>query len=295
MPVDMLTQPAREGPKVPRGKRPVQRSHRSLSSREQLGRVDVAQRIGREVPDHPLGPVAILQAAGAIVLRHHTQVPLVQLGPGAGEIRAAQIAAEQRALELEANDDVKVVGHLVGLRAQRARDHPIHGSTKRLHRNAPQRVGKSLEELRIDMPPESRAPSDEVLPQAGLRLVHAGRRRLPHGGAVVRGIERLVVERMPGLMQQREESAGEVARVVAQRHPDVAGADDGAKGMLPHIEPAALEVEAERRRDLPSDARLAFEEELAREIAQASGEEQAKADSKPALPARFTRKPTGWK
>ena len=40
---------------------------------------------------------------------------------------------------------------------------------------------------------------------------------------------------------------------------------------------------------LPDDA------ELEREIAAASGESEPPAPAKPALPARFTRKPTGWK
>jgi hypothetical protein len=40
---------------------------------------------------------------------------------------------------------------------------------------------------------------------------------------------------------------------------------------------------------------LPNEAELEREIAAASGEDAPPAEAKPALPARFTRKPTGWK
>ena len=55
--------------------------------------------------------------------------------------------------------------------------------------------------------------------------------------------------------------------------------------------------------EIPSQHSLVFldqlaglpnDEELEREIQNAAGEEPAAA-SKPALPARFTRKPTGWK
>jgi len=42
-------------------------------------------------------------------------------------------------------------------------------------------------------------------------------------------------------------------------------------------------------------AGLPDEAELEREIAVASGEPEPAKDDKPALPARFTRKPTGWK
>ena len=42
-------------------------------------------------------------------------------------------------------------------------------------------------------------------------------------------------------------------------------------------------------------AGLPNDEELEREIKAASGEPEAAAEAKPALPARFTRKSTGWK
>jgi hypothetical protein len=56
--------------------------------------------------------------------------------------------------------------------------------------------------------------------------------------------------------------------------------------------------------EIPSQHSLVFvdqlaglpdEAELEAEIARASGEAEAQADNKPKLPARFTRKPTGWK
>jgi hypothetical protein len=42
-------------------------------------------------------------------------------------------------------------------------------------------------------------------------------------------------------------------------------------------------------------AGLPNDEELEREINAAAGEPEPDAPVKPALPARFTRKPTGWK
>jgi hypothetical protein len=42
-------------------------------------------------------------------------------------------------------------------------------------------------------------------------------------------------------------------------------------------------------------AGLPDEQELEREISVASGEPEVRPESKPALPARFTRKSSGWK
>ena len=42
-------------------------------------------------------------------------------------------------------------------------------------------------------------------------------------------------------------------------------------------------------------AGLPNDEDLEREIANASGEPEPAAETKPALPARFTRKSSGWK
>ena len=59
-----------------------------------------------------------------------------------------------------------------------------------------------------------------------------------------------------------------------------------------------------RKFDIPSQHSLVYvdqlsglpnAEELEREIAAASGEKEPAAESKPAIPARFTRKSTGWK
>ena len=47
--------------------------------------------------------------------------------------------------------------------------------------------------------------------------------------------------------------------------------------------------------DVDQLAGLPDEQELEREIAQASGEPEQKPESKPQLPSRFTRKSTGWK
>ena len=90
-----------------------------------------------------------------------------------------------------------------------------------------------------------------------------------------------------------------------------AGADDADRQKFTKVRDHLLRLDDEvtcktcgKRFEIPSQHSLVFvdqlaglpnDEELEREIELASGEPAAAAESKPALPARFTRKPTGWK
>jgi DNA-directed RNA polymerase subunit RPC12/RpoP len=89
------------------------------------------------------------------------------------------------------------------------------------------------------------------------------------------------------------------------------GADDVDKAKFAKLRDYLLRLDDEvacktcgKKFEIPSQHSLMFvdqlaglpdEQELEREIAQASGEPEQKAESKPQLPSRFTRKPTGWK
>lgn len=89
------------------------------------------------------------------------------------------------------------------------------------------------------------------------------------------------------------------------------GANDDDKAKFAKLRDYLLRLDDEvacktcgKKFEIPSQHSLMFvdqlaglpdEQELEREIAQASGEPEQKAESKPQLPARFTRKPTGWK
>ena len=89
------------------------------------------------------------------------------------------------------------------------------------------------------------------------------------------------------------------------------GADDADRAKFAKLRDYLLRVDDEvtcktcgRKFDIPSQHSLMFVDQLAglpdadsleREIAEASGEPEPAAESKPAIPARFTRKSTGWK
>jgi hypothetical protein len=89
------------------------------------------------------------------------------------------------------------------------------------------------------------------------------------------------------------------------------GADDADKAKFAKLRDYLLRVDDEvtcktcgRKFEIPSQHSLMFVEQLAglpnaesleREIAAAAGEPEPVAETKPAIPARFTRKSSGWK
>ncbi|MBM3772082.1 MAG: hypothetical protein FJW27_12515 [Acidimicrobiia bacterium] len=89
------------------------------------------------------------------------------------------------------------------------------------------------------------------------------------------------------------------------------GADEGDRAKFAKLRDYLLRLDEDltckacgKKFEIPSQHSLMFvdqlaglpnEEELEREITQASGESDTAAEKKPALPVRFTRKPTGWK
>jgi len=89
------------------------------------------------------------------------------------------------------------------------------------------------------------------------------------------------------------------------------GADEADRAKFAKLRDYLLRLDDEvicktcgKKFEIPSQHSLVFvdqlaglpnDEDLEREIQNASGETEAEAEKKPALPARFTRKPTGWK
>lgn len=89
------------------------------------------------------------------------------------------------------------------------------------------------------------------------------------------------------------------------------GADEGDRAKFAKLRDYLLRLDEDvtctacgKKFEIPSQHSLMFvdqlaglpnEEELEREIKQASGEPDAPVEKKPDLPARFTRKPSGWK
>jgi hypothetical protein len=80
------------------------------------------------------------------------------------------------------------------------------------------------------------------------------------------------------------------------------GADDADRAKFAKLRDYLLRLDDEvtcktcgKKFEIPSQHSLMFVDQLEREINLASGEPEQPPESKPALPARFTRKPSGWK
>lgn len=113
----------------------------------------------------------------------------------------------------------------------------------------------------------------------------------------------------PKCRRTSEYSIRWVRRTKKDRPP--AGASDGDKAKFAKLRDYLLRLDDNvvcktcgRKFDIPSQHSLVFVDQLSglpdsetleREIAAASGEKEPAAESKPAIPARFTRKSTGWK
>ena len=100
-----------------------------------------------------------------------------------------------------------------------------------------------------------------------------------------------------------------VRRVTKDRLPG--GADEGDRARFAKLKDYLLRLDEDvvckacgKKFEIPSQHSLMFvdqlaglpnDEDLEAEIRAASGETEPEPEAKPALPARFTRKPTGWK
>ena len=113
----------------------------------------------------------------------------------------------------------------------------------------------------------------------------------------------------PKCRRTNEYSIRWVRRAKKDRPPS--GADEQDRAKFAKVRDHLLRLDDEvvcktcgKKFEIPSQHSLVFvdqlaglpnDEELEKEISAASGEPEPPAPAKPALPARFTRKPTGWK
>ncbi len=144
----------------------------------QLNRDDVPERIGREVPHRHVRPVDVLQDADDDVGRLKSEVLAHLRVERIGQILERELAGEQCALELEAEDDVQAVRHLVGVDSAERRLHLVQRTVECLERDVAELLREVLLQLRIEETPGRDAAPDEVLPHAALRLVERGRHAL---------------------------------------------------------------------------------------------------------------------
>ncbi len=113
----MLPHPREEG-RVVRPREPVGDGrvlpHRGAS---EVGGVEIAEAVGREIAEDAHAPVDVLEAAFGVVLHGESEEGLEAAVPLGGDIGEGELAGEDGAFQLEAEEDVQVVGDLVGLDA----------------------------------------------------------------------------------------------------------------------------------------------------------------------------------
>src|SRR5579864_488396 len=181
-PVDVLAQPVRERLELAAFEQLVEVADVRLGALPQLHRDDVAERVRREVPEAHVRPVDVLEDAVGEIGRLQAEVlahlPIERLG----EVADVEPAGEQVSLDLEAEDDVQAVRHLVGVDAPQRRLHLVQRPLERLERHVRERWKLLLQE-RVEETPRRRAAADEVLPHAALRLVEGRRDAVGERGA----------------------------------------------------------------------------------------------------------------
>lgn len=241
--VDVFLHPAEEGEEVAFGKGGGDIGV-VLGGVEELGGIDISEGVGREVAEAAHGPMDVLKAAFGIGLGAEAEEFFEGFVPGGGDVGDLKFAGEEGAFELEAEEDVEVVGGFVGLDA----DGGVGGAVdadEELVEVEFLKVGEKLLGAREPFFPEGAGAANVVFPEAGLGFVNAEGDGLAGGEVEVGGGEALFVEAVAGLVHDAEERGGEVVFIIAGGEADVGGAEGGAEGVGGGVDATAFEVEAE--------------------------------------------------
>jgi hypothetical protein len=125
MPVNLLPQPVQQRSKFSGGEHRIKIANILSRLLEELGGVEIAERIGGKVADRRDRPVNVLKTALRIIRRRQTQIRHHLLVPCRGEVRHGQIARQHRLLQLVADENVQVIGSLIRFSADETRPNVI--------------------------------------------------------------------------------------------------------------------------------------------------------------------------
>ncbi len=213
----------------------------------------------------------ILQHAVLGLGRDHAQVGPVALVPGLGQIAHGQTAFEHGQLEVEADHDVEVVGHLVGVGADERALDLVDRPVELLEGHRAELLGEGCLEQRVVVPPEGARAADQVLPQARLALVDARGGAAGQDGAVVGRVDALLVHGVPRLVQGAEEALGQVVLVEAGGDAHIAAREPDREGVGGLVLAPPAEVVAEVAGDLLAEGLLLSLGEVAAQAAIVGG------------------------
>ena len=121
-------------------------------------------------------PVHVLQAAVAIVGRRDAEIGFHARAPRLRQILHRELAFQHFQLEIEAQHDVEIVGHLVGVGADERTRHLVDGAVKGLERHVREPIGEGDPAAADRNRPRSRGCAPRYSP-TGATGFHARRRR----------------------------------------------------------------------------------------------------------------------
>ena len=192
----------------------------------------------------------VLQTPFGVVRHVHTEIRLVPLVPGGGNVLDRKIAVDERFFQFVADHHVDRVGQLVGLAAVQSRLRRVDGKIEFLFRNVGESPAADLLDQRIEVVYERRAPPDIVFIEARDRLVHSGRHIVGDVfGVVFFGLV-LHEQGVPALVQSGEDIRDKVVFVVMRRDTDVVRSvviGEGVLGGREHQRGAAQPFKVEDR------------------------------------------------
>ena len=165
--VDLLAQPLAERRQVAGADPLVEVVDVAAGGLPQLAGDHVAEAVGGEVAEGAAGPVDVLEDAAGVVGDLEAEVVAVARVPGLGQVLEREVVLEDLQLELEADQDVEVVGDLVGLDPdQRALD-AVGGAEELVDVDRAEGVGEALAQLRQDVARGRAARGRPSSPRAG--------------------------------------------------------------------------------------------------------------------------------
>src|SRR5829696_5598901 len=236
MPPEILAQPRGERAELAALELVVQTGDVGRHPLPKLAGDDGAERVGGEVADHADRPMHVLEHADGIVRRLDAEVLLHPLVPDLRQVSEIEGAGQELLLELEAEDDVEVVGRLVRLDPDQRRLDPVDRAVPVVDRRAADRCRERRLQLREEVPPEREAAADHVLPHPALRLMEAERGAMRERRPLQLAGDAVLVEAVSRFVHRPEEPV-EVVLEVTGRQPDVRDRDRRGERMDSGVEP----------------------------------------------------------
>lgn len=221
--VDLVAEPGQEAREL--ASREILRETGQLAEGviPELGGDHVAEGVAGEVTEGTAGPVNVLEHAVGIIGRRDPEQILGETIPLAREIGDRKAAFEEGHFEVEAHEDMEIVGHFVGIDPYGARADVIDGGEKFGAGDRGELRAEMESQAGLEKGPELGASSDLVFPEAALGFVDGHADRLAERGADVGLGQALFVERVAGLVDRAEDGVEGVVFVKAGGQARVEG------------------------------------------------------------------------